>query len=75
MLNVVDDDIAIEAKGIYSVEKFITARRLMYWQVYLHKTVLAAEYTIMNILRRAKQLRLQGIELFATPGFRLFFKK
>ena len=74
MLNVVDDDIAIEAKGIYSVEKFITARRLMYWQVYLHKTVLAAEYTIMNILRRAKQLRLQGIELFATPAFDFFLR-
>ena len=74
MLNVVDDDLVIEAKGIYSVEKFITARRLMYWQVYLHKTVLAAEYTIMNVLRRAKQLRLQGIDLFATPAFNFFLE-
>jgi len=74
MLNVVDDDLVIEAKGIYSVEKFITARRLMYWQVYLHKTVLAAEYTTMNVLRRAKQLRLQGVELFATPAFDFFLR-
>lgn len=72
MLNVVDDRLVIEAKGIYSVEKFITARRLMYWQVYLHKTVLAAEYTIINVLKRAKQLRLQGADLFATPAFDFF---
>lgn len=74
MLNVVDDNLVIEAKGIYSVEKFITARRLMYWQVYLHKTVVAAEYTIMNVLHRAKQLRLQGVELFATPAFDFFLR-
>lgn len=74
MINVVDDELVIEAKGIYSVEKFITARRLMYWQVYLHKTVLVAEYTIMNVLRRAKQLRLQGSELFATPTFDFFLR-
>ncbi len=74
MLNVVDDELVIEAKGIYSVEKFITARRLMYWQVYLHKTVLVAEYTIMNVLKRAKQLRLQGVELFATPAFDFFLR-
>ncbi|MFK5854949.1 MAG: HD domain-containing protein [Bacteroidota bacterium] len=72
MINVVDDELVIEAKGIYSVEKFITARRLMYWQVYLHKTVLVAEYTIMNVLKRAKQLRLEGVELFATPAFDFF---
>lgn len=74
MINVFDDELVIEAKGIYSVEKFITARRLMYWQVYLHKTVLVAEYTIMNVLRRAKQLRLNGEELFATPAFDFFLK-
>jgi len=74
MINVVDDELVIEAKGIYSVEKFITARRLMYWQVYLHKTVLVAEYTIMNVLKRAKQLRLQGVELFATPAFDFFLR-
>jgi len=74
MINVVDDELVIEAKGIYSVEKFITARRLMYWQVYLHKTVLVAEYTIINVLKRAKELRLQGVELFATPAFDFFLK-
>ena len=74
MLNVVDDELVIEAKGIYSVEKFITARRLMYWQVYLHKTVLVAEYTIMNVLKRAKQLRLLGVDLFATPAFDFFLR-
>jgi len=74
MVNVVDDELVIEAKGIYSVEKFITARRLMYWQVYLHKTVLVAEYTIMNVLKRAKQLRLKGVDLFATPAFDFFLK-
>jgi HD superfamily phosphohydrolase len=74
MLNVVDDELVIEAKGIYSVEKFIIARRLMYWQVYLHKTVLVAEYTIMKVLKRAKELRLNGVELFATPAFDFFLR-
>ncbi len=74
MINVVDDELVIEAKGIYSVEKFITARRLMYWQVYLHKTVLVAEYTIMKVLKRAKELRLKGDELFATPAFDYFLR-
>ncbi|MBC8320100.1 MAG: HD domain-containing protein [Bacteroidetes bacterium] len=74
MINVVDDELVIEAKGIYSAEKFITARRLMYWQVYLHKTVVVAEYTIMKVLKRAKQLRLQGVDLFATPGFDFFLR-
>lgn len=74
MLNVVDDELVIEAKGIYSVEKFIAARRLMYWQVYLHKTVLVAEFTIMKVLKRAKQMRLEGIELFATPAFDFFLR-
>ena len=74
MINVVDDDLVIEAKGIYSVEKFITARRLMYWQVYLHKTVLVAEYTIMKVLKRAKELRMKGVNLFATPAFDFFLR-
>jgi len=67
MIDIKNDQIVIEAKGIYSVEKFITARRLMYWQVYLHKTVLVAEFMIMKLLKRAKQLRLEGVKLFATP--------
>ncbi len=72
MLNVRDDKLVVEQKGIYSVEKFLIARRLMYWQVYLHKTVLAAEQVLINILKRAKELAAAGVELFAPPAF-LFF--
>jgi len=75
MLDVVDDNLVIEAKGIYSVEKFIMARRLMYWQVYLHKTVLVAEHTLMHVLRRAKELRMHGTALFATPALDYFLKQ
>ncbi len=56
MLNVADDQVVVDAKGIYSVEKFIIARRLMYWQVYLHKTVLSAEFLLIKILMRAKEI-------------------
>lgn len=56
MLNVVNDSLVVEAKGIYSIEKFLIARRLMYWQVYLHKTVVAAEQTLIKLLERAKEL-------------------
>lgn len=56
MLNIVDDQIVVDRKGIYSVEKFIVARRLMYWQVYLHKTVLSAEFLIIKILKRAREV-------------------
>lgn len=72
MLNIRGDELVIEQKGIYSIEKFIVARRLMYWQVYLHKTVLAAEYMLMNILKRAKQLAAEGQDLFASPVLREF---
>ncbi len=74
MLDVVDEDLVIHAKGIYSAEKFITARRLMYWQVYLHKTVLVAEYMLMGVLRRAKELVHNGTRLFATPALEFFLK-
>lgn len=74
MVNIVNNELVIELKGIYSIEKFITARRLMYWQVYLHKTVLVAEYTMMNVLKRAKYLSLNGEKLFATPIFEYFLK-
>lgn len=74
MLAVANDSLAIEAKGIYSIEKFIIARRLMYWQVYLHKTVLSAEHLLVNILSRAKELCAKGIDLFATPALLLFLK-
>ncbi|MDD4373045.1 MAG: HD domain-containing protein [Bacteroidales bacterium] len=56
MLEVMNDELAIQAKGIYSIEKFIVARRLMYWQVYLHKTVLSAEHMLMNALLRAREI-------------------
>ena len=75
MIDVVNDDLVIEAKGIYSVEKFITARRLMYWQVYLHKTVLVAEFLLMRLLKRAKQLRMAGEKLFATPVLDYFLRQ
>ena len=74
MLDVVNDDLVIEAKGIYSIEKFITARRLMYWQVYLHKTVLVAEYMLMRVLKRANELTKNGFELFCTPPLGYFLR-
>lgn len=72
MLNVVDDHLVIEAKGIYSAEKFLVARRLMYWQVYLHKTSVAAEQMLIMILDRAKQLAHDGVELFCPPALHYF---
>lgn len=75
MLNVRDDHIVVEEKGIYSVEKFLIARRLMYWQVYLHKTVIAAELLLVKILERARELALSGFELFATPALAHFLYK
>jgi HD superfamily phosphohydrolase len=74
MLNVKNGELVIEAKGIYSVENFLISRRLMYWQVYLHKTVLSAEKLLVNILKRAKELSLNGEDLFATPALSLFLK-
>jgi len=72
MLTVVDDQLVVEGKGIYSIEKFIIARRLMYWQVYLHKTVIAAEYMLVNILKRAKELASEDIPMFGSPVLHLF---
>lgn len=72
MLNVVDDRLVVEIKGIYSVEKFLVARRLMYWQVYLHKTSVAAEQHLIKILARAKELALSGKELFCSPALHYF---
>lgn len=74
MLNVKNNELVIEEKGIYSIEKFIIARRLMYWQVYLHKTVVSAENLLVNILVRAKQLAVKGFDLFATPALSIFLK-
>jgi uncharacterized protein len=72
MLAVRDDELVVEEKGIYSIEKFLIARRLMYWQVYLHKTVLSAEQMLIATLRRAKALAQQGIALPASKAL-LFF--
>lgn len=72
MLNVVNDQLVVEEKGIYSIEKFIVARRLMYWQVYLHKTVLSAEFMLVNILKRAKELASKGVPLHCSPALSLF---
>lgn len=75
MLNVVNGDLVVEAKGIYSVEKFIIARRLMYWQVYLHKTVIAAEKLLTQLLLRARDLTQQKEEVWATPSLYFFLRK
>jgi hypothetical protein len=72
MLNVVDDSLVIDEKGIYSLEKFLIARRLMYWQVYMHKTVLSAESLLVKVLKRAKELAAGEIDLFTTPALRFF---
>lgn len=72
MLDVADDHLVIESKGIYSIENFLTARRLMYWQVYLHKTSVAYERMLISTLLRAKELASTGVELFASPALRFF---
>ena len=72
MLNVVNDDLVIEEKGIYSVEKFLVARRLMYWQVYLHKTSLVAEQLLIRVLKRAKELIEKGEKLNASKSLSYF---
>ena len=72
MLDVRDDRLVVQVKGIYSVEKFLVARRLMYWQVYLHKTSVAAEQHLIKILSRAKELARDGKELFCSPALRYF---
>ncbi len=75
MLNVVNDELVIEEKGIYSVEKFLLARRLMYWQVYLHKTSLVAESLLVRVLKRAKELVDLGISVSSSEPFNFFLKQ
>ena len=75
MFSVVNDEIVIKEKGIYSIEKFIVARRLMYWQVYLHKTVLSAEFLLAKILERARDLLNSGSNLFTVPNLKYFLTK
>lgn len=74
MLNVQDDQLVVEEKGVYTVEKFLVARRLMYWQVYLHKTGVVAEQLITRVLKRAKELSHQGEELPASKALSFFLK-
>ncbi len=72
MLNVVDDHLVVQKKGIYSIENFLVTRRLMYWQVYLHKTAVAAEHVLINALRRAKELAARGEALHVSPALHYF---
>lgn len=72
MLNVKDDHLVVDSKGIYSIENYLMARRLMYWQVYLHKTSVAAEKMLISALLRAKELANKGVELFASPALHFF---
>lgn len=72
MLDVVDDKLVVDSKGIYSIENYLTSRRLMYWSVYLHKTAVAYEKVLINLLTRAKQLAQQGKDIFAPPQLRFF---
>ena len=74
MFHVVNDEIVIKEKGIYSIEKFIVARRLMYWQVYLHKTVLSAEFLLAKIIERARELINNGEKLLVLPSVKYFFE-
>ena len=72
MLNVVDDSLVVEQNGLYSIENYLTTRRLMYWQVYLHKTAVAYEKVLINMLNRAKDLTKSGIQVFAPPSLHYF---
>lgn len=75
MLTVHQGELVVEEKGIYSIEKFLISRRFMYWQVYLHKTVLSSELMLVKILKRAKELARDQISLFATPAMHFFLQK
>jgi HD superfamily phosphohydrolase len=75
MLNVVDDRLVIEEKGLYSVERFLTSRRIMYWQVYLHKTVVAAEQMLILVLQRARELAEMGQAPWAPPALDFFIQR
>jgi uncharacterized protein len=75
MLGVVNDQLVVEEKGIYTIESFLHARRLMYWQVYLHKTSVGAERLLVNIIRRAQYLYMSGEKLPATESLKYFLKE
>ena len=75
MLDIRNDEIVVEEKGIYSIENFLSARRIMYWQVYLHKTSVSAEKMLIEIIKRARKVTQQGAEVTATPAFRYFLER
>lgn len=75
MLNVYNGNLVVESKGIYSVEKFLIARRLMYWQVYFHKTVVCAEQILIKVLQRAKELSRNKVDLFCSTSLKMFLNK
>ena len=75
MLNVANGNLVIEEKGIYSIEKFILARRLMYWQVYLHKTVISSENMLIKLIKRAKILLENKVEIFTTSNLKYFLSE
>jgi len=75
MLTVENDELVIEEKGIYSIEKFLVARRLMYWQVYFHKTVISAENLLVNTLKKVKELSANGEKVFSTPYLGFFLNQ
>ena len=75
MLNVVNDNLVVEEKGIYSIENFLNARRLMYWQVYLHKTAVSAESMLISLMKRAKKLTQKGYDVQATPALKIFLEQ
>ena len=74
MLDVADDRLVVNSKGIYSIENYLTSRRLMYWQVYLHKTAVACEKVLVNTLLRAKYLSMEGKDIFAPPALKYFLQ-
>ncbi len=75
MLNVVEEQLVVEEKGIYSIENFLSARRLMYWQVYLHKTAVCAEVMLIKLIKRAKKLVQAGKKITATPALSIFLER
>lgn len=75
MMNLADDELVVEEKAIYSLENFLSARRLMYWQVYLHKTAISAERMLIELIKRAKKLTQEGTEVWATPALRIFLER
>lgn len=75
MLEIKGNNLVVEEKGIYSIENFLTARRLMYWQVYLHKVAVSAEVMLIEIVRRAKELTQQGVNVQATPALSVFLER